>query len=118
MSKSFRDHPTTRAVSALLTLCMGLLGCPPPNLPLGPRTGTRQYEAPLLVQLPGGCELNAAGGNSIVSRTDLTIDTKLGVETVGAVFNLQTMQWKWTFEMTYNGSTFVDPTGASFDVST
>jgi hypothetical protein len=61
--------------------------------------------------VPGGL-VNAVGGNLLVRRVDLSIDTWLGTREIGAVYNSALGFWLWDFEMRYDGASFLDPTGA------
>ena len=55
---------------------------------LGPTPGTAEYLAPGMIQVPGGV-VNAAGGNLLVERTDLTLDSLVGgILPIGAVWRL------------------------------
>jgi len=90
-------------------LLMGEGACVPP--PLSPAPGARQYQAPAFVALPVG-RLDVAGGNLLLRRTDLSIDTRIGPQAVGAAYNSATGAWLWSFEVRYDGQTFVDESGA------
>ena len=72
-----------RSVVLSLVLCLtGLPGCTPQ--PLLPNVGVWEYQSFVFVDVPGG-SLNVAGGNLVVRRTDLSIDTRLGTEEIGAI---------------------------------
>jgi len=64
-----------------------------------------------------GVLVNAAGGNGRLHRTDWTIETRLGTYRLGAVYNSTSGSWHSSFEMTFDGTTFVDDSGAQHDVS-
>ncbi|MEE2662563.1 MAG: RHS repeat-associated core domain-containing protein [Myxococcota bacterium] len=64
-----------------------------------------------------GVLVNTAGGNGRLHRTDWTIETRLGTYRLGAVYNSTSGSWHSSFEMTFDGTTFVDDSGAQHDVS-
>ena len=65
--------------------------------PLAPTPGTAEYLAPGMIRVPGGV-VNAAGGNLLVERTDLTLDSLVGgTLAVGAVYNSSLAGWTWSF---------------------
>ena len=80
-----------------------------------PEPGVLEYRVPLTFDLPGG-RLDLAGGNFFHRRVDLSIDTLLGDLEMAATYNSSTGSWRWFFEMTYDGQTFVDATGAVHEV--
>lgn len=82
-----------------------------PQSPLAATPGASRFEEPGLVPVPGGW-INAAGGNLLVRRVDLSLDTKLGAFEIGAAYNSKTRRWLWSFDVHYDGTTFVDPSGA------
>jgi RHS repeat-associated protein len=83
-----------------------------------PQAGLRDYQRPLLVEVPGGLA-NAAGGNLFVLAGGLSVETALGVEEVAPVYNSATGRWRFgIIDMTYLNAVFVDHTGAEFDVTT
>jgi RHS repeat-associated protein len=114
---SFAPPSSRRALAAMLALAQLLLGCPPPNPPLAPVPGSVERREPNLVAVPGGL-VDVAGGKLLVSRTDLALDTRLGRELLGAVYDSAAGRWRWSFDSRYDGSTFVDESGASFEVGT
>jgi RHS repeat-associated protein len=63
------------------------------------------------VQVPGGA-VNVAGGNLVLRRIDLSLDTLLGTQEIGAVYNSANGLWRWSFDMSYDGQLFVDASGA------
>jgi RHS repeat-associated protein len=83
-------------------------------LALTAEPGLPRYQRPAAIPVPGGI-VNAAGGNLLVPRLDLSIDTRLGTRAVGAVYNSKTRDWLWSFDVRYDGSVFVDSTGARYD---
>ena len=82
---------------------------------LAPAPGLPAYQAPGAIPVPGGV-VNAAGGNLLVRRVDLAIDTQLGTREIGATYNSATRRWRWSFELRYDGTSFVDANGARHDV--
>jgi YD repeat-containing protein len=60
--------------------------------------------------------LDLAGGNLLLARTDLTIETRLGIQAVTQVYNSATDRWTWSFEMSYADGVFRDESGASHRV--
>jgi len=104
-----------RALAIALVAWLGPLACIPPEI-LDPRDGLSEYRSPGLVPVPGGF-VDAAGGNLVLIRRDLSIDTPLGRQALAATYNAASGTWRWSHQMTYDGTTFVDGTGAVFDVS-
>jgi RHS repeat-associated protein len=108
--------PSRRRFALLLALAQLLLGCPPANPPLAPSVGWIERREPNFVGVPGGL-VDVAGGKLLVHRTDLELDTRLGRETLGAVYDSAGGLWRWSFESQYDGAIFVDESGASFAVA-
>jgi RHS repeat-associated protein len=108
--------PSRRGFALLLALAQLLLGCPPANPPLAPSVGFAERREPNLVAVPGGL-VDVAGGKLLIQRTDLVLDTRLGREELGAVWDSATGLWRWSFESSYDGAIFTDESGASFAVS-
>jgi hypothetical protein len=73
------------AALLLAVCCAGGSDSGPRSL-LAATPGSPRFQEPGLVSVPGG-QLNAAGGNLLVRRVDLAIDTKLGSWEIGAVYN-------------------------------
>jgi len=82
---------------------------------LAPSAGLPRWQQAALVPVPGGA-VNAAGGNLLVRRTDLALDTRLGTWEVGAVYNSASRGWLWSFDASYDGRFFVDASGARHDL--
>jgi RHS repeat-associated protein len=95
----------------LVTLSWG--ACIPPTA-LAPYPGVLDSARMGFVAVPGGA-VNTAGGNLLLSRLDLSLDTPLGTQEMRAVYNSATGEWRWGFQVTYDGTTFVDPSGAVFE---
>jgi RHS repeat-associated protein len=91
-------------------------GCnsPAPSVP-GPQAGTPDFQEIGLIAVPGA-QLQVAGGNLVVARTDLVIDTRLGPLEVGQTWNAATKTWHSTFSPSYLSGSFTDPTGATFAI--
>lgn len=90
-------------------------GCVHPGA-LTPEPGVLEYRALLRVPVSGG-EVDVGGGNLVVRRPVLSLDTLVGTVEVGAVYNSASRGWIWSFGMRYDGTTFVDATGAVHDLS-
>jgi RHS repeat-associated protein len=83
---------------------------------LPPGRGAPEHQRRALVSVPGGL-VHAAGGNLLVQRRELSIDTRLGTVQIGATYNSTSEAWLWSFEVFYDGRLFVDPTGAQYEVA-
>ena len=105
-----------RALAGWLALAQLLLGCPPANPPLSAVAGLAERRELNLVAVPGGA-VDVAGGKLLVRRIDLELDTRLGREALGAIYDSAAGGWRWSFESHYDGATFVDESGASFAVA-
>jgi len=80
------------------------------------QAGVRDYQHALLVPVPGGLA-NAAGGNLFLRPGGLSLESALGPEEVGPVYNSATAEWRFGFvDMTYDGFAFVDHTGARHEI--
>ena len=104
-----------RGLAFLMILFLILLGCDF-NFPLKPSSGAPEYQSRNFVTVPGGM-VNAAGGNLLVQRLDISLDTILGTHEIRATYNAIAQKWLWNFQMSYDGSVFEDPTGAEYDLS-
>ncbi len=94
---------------------LGLLACE--GNPLAPRAGLPEYRELATMTLPGPARLDVAGGNLLVSRTDLDLDTQLGPFSVGAVWNSAERRWIWSFDgISFSNGVFTDATGAKHSV--
>lgn len=84
-----------------------------------PSPGVVTYQALALERLPRGVAINAAGGNLILQRTDLSVDTLLGPLPITATFNSSEFRWHYSYDLHvhYDG-TFVDGTGARHKTAT
>jgi RHS repeat-associated protein len=93
-----------------------LPGCWPE--PLAPSPGLPQYREIGAVPVPGGGRVDVAGGNLLLERVDLVIDTQLGPVSFGAVWNSADRRWRWSFgDLSVAGNVFTDARGASFDLT-
>ena len=82
---------------------------------LAPTPGTAEYLAPGMIPVPGGV-VNAAGGNLLIERTDLTLDSLVGgTLAVGAVYNSSLAGWTFGFGMSFDGALLTDASGRSFE---
>ncbi|MGI9430743.1 MAG: RHS repeat domain-containing protein [Myxococcota bacterium] len=81
-----------------------------------PEAGRKEYQSLGWVPVPHGI-VNMIGGNLLVERSDLDLDTQIGRLDLGATWNSATRDWAWSFEPTFDGETFRDASGASHDVS-
>jgi RHS repeat-associated protein len=109
-----RRAPVLVLLSALLAAFQGV-GCPS-GAPLGPAAGVPEYQQAGLVAVPFGL-VNTAGGNLILRRTDVELDSRLGPVALGATWNSADGLWRRSFELSYDGATFVDAGGARFAVA-
>ncbi len=62
-----------------------------------PRAGVAEVFKGLMVNVPGG-RVNASGGNLLISREDMTVDSQVGTWAVGAVWNSASGAWHWNFD--------------------
>lgn len=112
-----RSLETTRKL-LILFLCLSLAGCGEIRKleSPGPRPGLVQHQHPALVPVPGGrlgAMVNPMGGNLFVPRLDSTTPTTLGIaEEIFSAYNSASREWRAHHEMTFDGSRFVDPSGA------
>jgi RHS repeat-associated protein len=104
---------SARLALALLAAC-DLDAEPGPTALFPAAPGLPRFQAAAAVAVPGGI-VNVAGGNLLVHRVDLSIDTKLGTQEVGAVYNSKTRRWRFGFDLRYDGATFVDGSGSVHD---
>jgi len=103
-----------RAIAVLSIALIAALGCPPRAKKLAPAAGLPQYQERAVLEVPGAV-VNPLGGNLLVRRSVLSIDTHLGTREIGAAYNSASRGWLWSFDVRYDGALFVDPTGASHD---
>lgn len=107
------------AVALAITGGLGALGlgigagCAPG--PLAPQPGLADWRQPAALGVRDGA-VDLAGGNLLLRRTDLTIETRLGTQAVTHVYNSATDRWTWSFEMSYADGVFTDDTGMRHDV--
>lgn len=90
-------------------------GCVQPGA-LEPRPGVLPYRAPLQIEVSGG-RVDVGGGNLQLAVDALSIDTWIGTLAAGASYNSASGDWTWSFALHYDGSTFVDGSGAIHDLS-
>jgi YD repeat-containing protein len=84
---------------------------------LEPQGGWAEFLDRSFIRVPGG-RVNAGGGNLLVRRSDLSIDTLLGTQEITASYNTASGEWIWSFQMTYDGTRFTDVSGFSLPVDT
>jgi len=118
------SHPS-RFLVATTTRCLAVVqifalvlapGCAHP-VSIDPIPGVLDYRGPLQVHVPGAV-VDVAGGNLHLRRVDLTLETLVTTVEIGAVYNSTSRSWLWAWESSYDGTTFVDPSGAVHDVTT
>ncbi|HVH06697.1 MAG TPA: RHS repeat-associated core domain-containing protein [Myxococcota bacterium] len=78
-----------------------------------PVPGAAQYQEPGWVAVPFG-RASVFGGNLQIARRDLDFDTRLGNVALGAVWNSADARWRYAFELTWDGATFVDAFGTVY----
>ncbi len=105
-----------RLLAAQLAIAVAFFGCRPGAKPLASAPGLSEYQAFALVPFRWGL-VNAMGGNLLIPRVDLSIDTRLGTRQVAATYNSATSAWLWNLDVTYDGVTFTDETGAEYTVA-
>jgi RHS repeat-associated protein len=105
-----------RALAALLAGTVTLLGCPRVPRAHDAVGGLVEYQEHALVPFRFGV-VNAISGNLHLRRVDLSIDTRLGTFDIGAAYNSARNGWLWSFDVTYDGVSFLDPSGVKHDVS-
>lgn len=89
--------PIGRAFAVALCLALaGGTGCAPNPIDL--EAGLPEFQELAALTVPGGGRVNVIGGNLLLARTDLTIDTQLGAFSVGATWNSATREWRWSFD--------------------
>lgn len=108
--RSLHRTAAGRALALILSAQLGPFACVPAEL-LAATPGMPEYQLPGLVPVPTGF-VNAAGGNLVLLRSDLSVDTPLGTSAISATYNSATREWRWSHELHYDGATFVDGGGA------
>ncbi|MCP5056085.1 MAG: RHS repeat-associated core domain-containing protein [bacterium] len=115
-SKPTRRSPATRILAGVVAIAIGFLGCKPSGEPLAAAAGVIEFQRGAFVPFRFGV-VNAVGGNLVVRRGDLSRDTRVGTQEIGATYNSASSSWLWNFDVTYDGATFVDASGATHDVT-
>jgi RHS repeat-associated protein len=107
-----------RALAAGLVLATLLIGVAFGCWPSRPHAeaGRKEFQSLGWVPVPHGM-VNMIGGNLLIERSDLDLDTRVGRLDLGATWNSATRDWIWSFEPTFDGETFRDASGALHDVS-
>lgn len=92
----------------LVSLLVGnMAACTGPTL--SPRGGWADFDL-AMIRVPGGW-VHAGGGNLLVHRSDLSIDTLLGTQEITASYNSAPGEWTFSSGVRYDGASFRDPTG-------
>ncbi len=103
--------------AGLLVIVVSLVSVACDRSALAPRAGLPEYREPAAIAVPGPAHLDLAGGNLLVARTDLDLDTQLGLFSVGAVWNSAARRWVWSFDdVVFVNGTFSDATGATHSI--
>jgi len=103
--------------AGLLVIVVSLVSVACGRSALAPRAGLPEYRELAAIAVPGPARLDVAGGNLLVARTDLDLDTQLGPFSVGAVWNSATRRWVWSFDdVVFVNGTFSDATGATHSI--
>lgn len=107
----------TRALATLIALTVASGGC---VIPIGPpiRAGLPDFQvdlaglvrSPGLVSVAGGVN-NVASGNFVHRFTDLSLEAGRRTHEIERIYNSASQDWRWNFDMSYDGATFVDATG-------
>jgi RHS repeat-associated protein len=116
MRNTIAIRPLDRAIAVLGIALISTLGCPPHSSKLAPAAGLPQYQERAAVDVPGGM-VNPLGGNLLIRRPVLAVDTHLGSSEIGVTYSSASGCWLWNFDIRYDGASFLDPTGASHDTS-
>lgn len=104
-------------LGAALAAALGIgLGSSCTEEPLAPLAGLAGWREGAAFAVRDG-SLDLAGGNLLLRRTDLTLETRLGTQAVTHVYNSATDRWSWSFEMTYAGGVFTDDTGMRHELA-
>ncbi|MBW2271792.1 MAG: hypothetical protein JRG96_00870 [Deltaproteobacteria bacterium] len=120
--RAYRKFAGTRAGRVFSVVQCLLLLLATSCIPIGyegrgdgqPAAGRPEFQRSMVVELPGSTTVNMAGGNLMVDRVDLTIDTRLGTQVYGAAYNSTGNEWIWSFDLRYDGERFIDATGARY----
>ncbi|MEO2167367.1 MAG: hypothetical protein ABGY42_04480, partial [bacterium] len=79
--RPWHDRRPLQRLAVLLLLPL-LAACPK-----DPEAGAKQYQARSTLALPRGLSVNVAGGNLMLTRTDISLDTFVGTFGIGPTFN-------------------------------
>jgi RHS repeat-associated protein len=93
-----------------------LLGASCGPQPSVPRAGTSETRELGQIALPGG-RVELAGGNLLLQRSDLELETRLGPLAIGQIWNGADGLWRSSFDLHYADGVFVDASGARHDLS-
>ncbi len=83
----------------------------------GPRPvpGSPGYRIDSLIRVPGGV-VDVASASLLIAQTDLTLDTQVGPRSIGLVWSSADRLWRWSFDVRFDGSVFVDALGTRWEV--
>jgi RHS repeat-associated protein len=96
----------------LVSLLVGnMAACTGPTL--SPRGGWADFDL-AMIRVPGGW-VHAGGGNLLVHRSDLSMDTLLGTQEITATYNSSPGEWTFSIGVRYDGASFRDPTGLTIN---
>jgi RHS repeat-associated protein len=110
-----RVRAASGLASCLLVLCtLHFAGCPG-DIP-APAAGAPDYQTLGWVAVPFA-RVNAMGGNLLVERRDLDLDTRLGNLRLEAFWNSADAAWRFGFELSYDGRVLVDANGARHELA-
>ncbi|HEX5068103.1 MAG TPA: RHS repeat-associated core domain-containing protein [Myxococcota bacterium] len=112
---SHRHGIGARALALFLCAWLGPLSCLPAPV-VAPASGLAEYRAYGLIPVPGGF-VDAVGGNLMLSGVGISLDTPLGTWGVETVWNAAAGAWQWSHLVRYDGTSFVDPSGAVLDTA-
>jgi RHS repeat-associated protein len=112
---SHRHGIGARALALFLCAWLGPLSCLPAPV-VSPASGIAEYRVYGLIPVPGGF-VDAVGGNLMLSGVGISLDTPLGTWGVETVWNAAAGAWQWSHLVRYDGTSFVDPSGAVFDTT-
>ena len=77
-----------------------------------PSPGVKAYQQPAIQNLPLGITVNAAGGNLMLTRKDMSVSTVLGEQAIVGTFNSSDLAWHYSFDLRIRDGFFIDGTGA------
>ena len=125
MSKSFGARLQSRiwqrlhrGIKVMLALvCVSISGCDLFGYlddTLYPQAGLPEYQMDAVIKLMHGVSVNTMGGNLLISRNDMAVDTVFGTWPISRLYSSADNRWHWNFDISYDGKTFVDESGAKY----